>query len=74
MDDRERVGIEMLEIDHRRINRMVWRRHPMFAFRFAMASRFTVDGFWLPLANALGCCTGYGAYTSEGSTRPGPRP
>jgi hypothetical protein len=62
----------MLEIDHRRMNRMLWRKHPLFALRFAMASRFTVDGFWLPMANSVGQCMGCGGCTLEGSSRPDP--
>jgi hypothetical protein len=50
----------MLDIDQRRMNRVVWRQHPVFAIRFAMASRFTVDGFWVPLAKYVAQGIGYG--------------
>jgi hypothetical protein len=69
MDDHERARIQMLDIDHRRMNRMLWRKHPVFALRFAMAGRFTVDGCWLPMANSLGQLMGYGACTSGVTTR-----
>jgi hypothetical protein len=60
MDDHDRARIQMLDIDPRRMNRMLWRTHPLFALRFAMARRFTIDDFWLPLATSLGQCMGYG--------------
>jgi hypothetical protein len=59
-DDHERVRIQMLDIDHRRMNRMLRRKHPVFALRFSMASRFT-DGFWLQIASPRCLCMGYGA-------------
>jgi hypothetical protein len=40
---------------------MLGRKHPVFALRCAMAGRFTLDGFWLPIAASLGQCMGYGA-------------
>jgi hypothetical protein len=60
MDGHERGRIQVLEIDHRRMNRMLWRQHPVFALRFAMASRLTFDRFWLPMATSIGQCMGYG--------------
>jgi hypothetical protein len=69
MDDHERARIQMLDIDHRRMNRMLWRKHPAFALRFAMAGRLTVEGFWFPMASSLGVCMGYGACTPEATTR-----
>jgi hypothetical protein len=56
------------------MNWMLWRNHPLFAVRLAMARRFTVDGFWLPMARSLGLCMGYGACTLEGSTDTGSCP
>jgi hypothetical protein len=53
MDDRERARIETLDIDHRRMNRLLWRHHPVFALRFVIASHLTVQEFWLPIANSL---------------------
>jgi hypothetical protein len=32
----------------------------VFALRVAMASRITVDGFWLPMARSIGVSMGYG--------------
>jgi hypothetical protein len=71
MDDHERARIQMLDVDHRRLNRMLWRRHPVFALRFAMAGRFTVDDFWLPMASSLGQWMGYGACLSGVAPRTG---
>src|SRR5487761_820030 len=70
MDDHERARIQMLDIDHRRMNRMLWRKHPVFALRFAMSGRFTLDG-WLLMASSLGLM-GYGAYTPGDATRTSP--
>jgi hypothetical protein len=69
MDDHERARIEMLDIDHRRMNRMLWRKHPVFALRFAMAGHFTLYGFWLPVASSLSLCMGCGAVPLEVTTR-----
>jgi hypothetical protein len=74
MDSHERARIQMLEIDHRRMNRMIWRKHPVFALRFALASRFTVDHFWIPMGISIGQCMGYGAGTLQGSSRLDSRP
>jgi hypothetical protein len=71
MDDHERARFQMLDIDQRRMNRMVWRQHPVFALRFAMASRFTVDGFWLPLARSFSLWSGYGAVVCAQRRDPG---
>jgi hypothetical protein len=56
------------------MNRMIWRKHPVFALRFAIASRLSVDRFWLPMANSIGQCMGYGAGPLPGSSRPDWRP
>jgi hypothetical protein len=56
------------------MNRMLWRNQPLFALRLAMARRFTVDGFWLPMARSLGLGMGYGASMLEGTIHTGPRP
>ena len=56
------------------MNRMLWRNQPLFALRLAMARRFTVDGFWLPMGRSLGLCMGYGAAMLEGTTHTGSRP
>jgi hypothetical protein len=69
MDDHERARIEMLDVDHGRMNRMLWRKHPVFALRVAMAGRFSVDGFWLATVRSLGPLMGYGLYTPEDTTR-----
>jgi hypothetical protein len=53
------------------MNRALWRNQPVFALRSAMARRFTVDGFWLPIARSLGLCLGYGASMVEGTTHTG---
>jgi hypothetical protein len=68
-DDDERARIQLLDIDRRRMNRMLWRKHPVFALRCAMAGRFTVDDFWLPMAASLGQCMGYGAGALGATTR-----
>jgi hypothetical protein len=62
IDNHERARLQILDIDERRINRMVWRKHPVFAIRFAMASRFTVDGFWVPIGKYLAQGMGYGGF------------
>jgi hypothetical protein len=72
MDGHDRAPIQMLDIDDRGMNRMVWRTHPVFALRFAMARRFTVDDFWLPLARSLGQCMGYGGVRVGGHRSHGP--
>jgi len=56
------------------MNRALWRNQPVFALRLAMARRFTVDGFWLPMARSLGLGMGYGASMVEGTTHTGSRP
>jgi hypothetical protein len=54
------------------MHRMLWRKHPVFALRFSMARRFTVDDFWLPLAKSLGHCMGYGSAHVGGHRAHGP--
>jgi hypothetical protein len=56
------------------MNRALWRNQPVFALRLAMARRFTVDGFWLPMARSLGLGMGYGASMVEVTTHTGSRP
>jgi hypothetical protein len=72
-DDDERAWIQLLD-DRRRMNRMLRRKHPLFALRCAMAGRFTVDDFWLPIAASLGQCMGYGAGALGATTRTRTRP
>jgi hypothetical protein len=74
MDGHERAKVQRFEVDHRRMNRMIWRKRPVFALQFAMARRFTADRFWLPMANSIGQCMGYGAGTWQGSSLTDSRP
>ena len=73
MNDLERARIRMLDIDHRRMNRALWRKHPVFALRFALAGHLTVENFWLPVASSIGQCMGYGAGAMWATTCAGSR-
>jgi hypothetical protein len=52
------------------MNRALWRNRPLFAVRSATGRRFTVDGFWLPMARSLGLGMGYGAPMLQGTHSP----
>lgn len=74
MEGHERARIQVLDTDHRQMNRMLWRQHPVFALRFAMVSRLTVDRFWLPIANSMGRGMGYGSGLLHGGSGTDDRP
>jgi hypothetical protein len=73
MDGQGPARVQRPGVEHRRINRMIWRKHSVCPVRFAMSRRFTADRFWLPMANSIGQCKGYGTGTRQGSSLPDSR-